>query len=340
MKKLAVGIAAIIALIETSAVASAQSTESQSTDGSLHRVQALEVSNAALAKENAALRERIKLSEENAKLRDRVSRLGGSKQEAPVQQNSDMTSSALTRVHPDAVLYDEASSPMAVKAPLPASAPTFSWTGFYAGLNIGGGSGNASDTFTLIDVGLPPFPMGSDSNHITGVIGGGQAGYNWQIGQYVLGIETDIQGTDQTGSAITSCSALVCAPGGIITNTEKLTWFGTTRGRVGVAFGNWLTYVTGGAAYGREESNWTALFPPLLSFSNSTTRSGWTVGGGVEASLVGNWTWKVEYLYIDLGTATFTAGNLPGAFFAAGTTLTETVHFTDNILRAGVNLRF
>jgi outer membrane immunogenic protein len=331
MKKVAIGIAAIITLIGTAAATSAQSAEPQSTDDSARRVQALEAKNAALAKENAALREQIKLSKR------RVSQLKNSKQKAAIQQKFTTASSALSHNHPNTALYDEASSPM---APRPS---TSSWTGLYGGLNIGAGLGNASDSFTMTAAGGILFPLGSDSNHVAGVIGGGQAGYNWQVGQYVLGIETDIQGTGQSGNAITACSVSVCGTGGTITNTEKLTWFGTARGKVGVVIGNWLTYVTAGAAYGRVESNWTSTYPGIaltVPISNSTMRTGWTLGAGLEAPLTGNWTWKVEYLYIDLGTATFVTGSLPPAFFAAGTTFTESMHFTDNILRAGVNLRF
>jgi outer membrane immunogenic protein len=119
-----------------------------------------------------------------------------------------------------------------------------------------------------------------------------------------------------------------------------LTWFGTTRGRIGVVSGTWLAYVTGGAAYGGLKSTGAEFIPAapaVVVFSNSTTRAGWTIGGGVEAALIGNWSWKVEYLYMDLGTANFATPDPPT--LAPGN-VTQALRFTDSIVRAGVNLRF
>jgi len=229
---------------------------------------------------------------------------------------------------------------MAVKAPPPASVPAYNWTGFYAGLNIGGSWGQANNTFNFVPAVGATFPIATDSSHPDGVIGGGQLGYNWQTGRMVLGIETDIQGSGQQGSGSAAGAVGTCGVGCSISETDKLTWFGTTRGRIGVASGGWLAYVTGGAAYGGLQSSGAELLaagPVVVAFSNSTTRIGWTIGGGVEASLIGNWSWKVEYLYMDLGTANFATPDPPT--LTAGN-VTQALHFTESIVRGGVNLRF
>ena len=128
---------------------------------------------------------------------------------------------------------------MAVKAPMAAPPTAYNWTGWYAGLNVGGGWGDSKNNFTAT---FPPAtPAGSDTTQMNGVIGGGQLGYNWQSGTWVFGLETDIQGAGLRGSNNTACSLAGCiVPGSTIADTEKLTWFGTTRGRVGVTSGSWL----------------------------------------------------------------------------------------------------
>ena len=185
--------------------------------------------------------------------------------------------------------------------------------------------------------------VATDHTRPTGAIGGGQVGYNAQLGSFVLGIETDIQGAWQRATASTPCNPAVCLAGATITNTDRLTWFGTARGRAGVAWGNWLAYVTGGPAYGGIHTRASATLPGFaptgaLGDSGSTTRPGGAIGGGVEAALTGNWTWKVEYLYLKFAHATF-SGPI-SAPFPAGSTVTQTLNLSDNIVRGGVNLRF
>jgi outer membrane immunogenic protein len=176
-------------------------------------------------------------------------------------------------------------------APAPVYAPLYSWAGFYMGVNGGGGFGDTS-----------------------GGLFGGQLGYNWQFGQTVLGLETDIQWSGIKGSG--NC-AFGCE--------TKNNWFGTARGRLGYAYDRWLPYVTGGLAYGDVEAN-----PSFGFISQSKTSTGWTVGAGVEFALAQNWTAKVEYLYMDLG-------DFSSVVSAPAPT---TVDFKANIVRAGVNFRF
>jgi outer membrane immunogenic protein len=226
---------------------------------------------------------------------------------------------------------------VAIKAPMAASPTAYNWTGWYAGLNVGGSWGESNNTF--IANFPPPTLAGTDTTHMNGLIGGSQLGYNWQSGTWVLGVETDIQGSGQRAGNNTACSLAGCLiAGSTIADTEKLTWFGTTRARAGLSSSGWLAYVTGGAAYGGANGTGVTTLPGVgtITVSKSSTQTGWTVGGGIEAFLTGNWTWKVEYLYMDLGTL---SARVSDPFFA-GATVGGSDHFTDNILRAGVNMHF
>lgn len=217
---------------------------------------------------------------------------------------------------------------MPVKAP-PAPPPAVcTWCGFYIGGNVGGSWGHGGSTFDA-----PGFPaFFSDTTHPDGVIGGGQLGYNWQTGNVVFGIETDIQGSGQRDSR--TLAAVATAAGPIsLSEADKLPWFGTTRGRLGFALGdgNWLLYGTGGVAYGDVNSSLTLTTPVgIATVANSTTRVGWTAGGGVEYMFSPRWSFKAEYLFMDLGTETFA---LPFA-------VNQHIRFEDNIARVGINYHF
>jgi outer membrane immunogenic protein len=231
---------------------------------------------------------------------------------------------------------------MALKAP-PPPPPAWSWTGWYAGLNIGGSFGRASDSASFGAAAVPFLPASTSSN-LDGVIGGGQLGYNLQSGSIVYGLEADIQGSSERGSA-SSASTVALIAGiavapvtGTLGDTEKLPWFGTVRGRIGVlASPTWLFYVTGGLAYGEIRSNETLTVGVLSSATSfNTTRAGWTLGGGVEGVVSGNWTAKIEYLYMDFGTFNNTFPGLGVVF----TPVNLSTHITDNIVRVGLNYHF
>jgi outer membrane immunogenic protein len=194
-------------------------------------------------------------------------------------------------------------APMVTKAP-PYIEPAFSWTGFYVGVNGGGGWGHA---FTDLSGGM----------HTSGGVAGGTVGYNAQLGNWVLGLEGDIDWSDVSGST----SAAAC-PGCSVKND----WLSTVRGRVGYSVGHWLPYVTGGLAAGDVK----ASAPGFSGASN--TQVGWAAGAGVEYALSSAWSAKVEYLHVDLGR--FDCGVSCGA---AGT---DNVSFRDNLVRGGINYRF
>ena len=174
----------------------------------------------------------------------------------------------------------------------PARTPAYFWQGPYLGVNLGYQWGSVS--------GSPTEP--------SGVAGGLQGGTNWQIGQFVSGAETDLQLSDADD---------VFAPWKF-----SNPWFGTLRGRAGVALNNVMFYGTVGLAYGGLTAQNTAT-----GVSESRVGFGWTAGLGLEVALIGNWSAKTEYLYVDLDDRSY---SLTGASHG----------IKSNLLRFGVNYRF
>ncbi len=207
---------------------------------------------------------------------------------------------------------------MAVKAPYLKApvASIYDWTGFYVGVNAGVGLGRDRTQHFA--------PGTADSTYLQplGGIGGGQIGYNWQtnsiLGPMVLGVEADIQGAGMTDGRTNLLGDQY---------NQKLDWFGTVRGRIGLVTGPTLSYFTGGYAYGNVS---TSIVTGGVPFSFSGGRSGWTWGSGVEAALGGNWTGKIEYMYVDLGNRT--------DIFAGGTQALQS-ELRENIFRVGLNYR-
>jgi outer membrane immunogenic protein len=186
----------------------------------------------------------------------------------------------------------------------------FSWTGFYVGINGGYGWG---------DVDITRGAATSTSSNQTGWLIGGTAGYNLQTGNWVWGLEGDIDYALIKGN---SSNTAACAGG---TCTFKDTYFATARGRIGYAFDRWLPYFTGGATFSGVQATSAG---GTTSNDNSV---GWTVGGGVEYAFLGAWSAKLEYLYADLGKSTC------GATICGISTDFEP---KINIIRAGLNYRF
>lgn len=227
---------------------------------------------------------------------------------------------------------------LAVKPRSQAPAPVFDpWRGWYAGGNVGGSWGRSQSDFIISSI---TSITASESLRPDGVIGGGQLGYNWQLDpNWLIGAEADIQGSGQRASATRIDTVDV---EGVTTNYEtKVEWFGTVRGRLGYVFDRRiLVYATGGLAYGRVSISGTSsdVFGgttlSTAAFSNSDVNTGWTAGGGVEGvAWDPRWTWKAEYLYLDLGTVDTTV-----------TSVLITAHastkFTDHVVRAGLNFHF
>jgi outer membrane immunogenic protein len=172
------------------------------------------------------------------------------------------------------------------------SRPSYNWQGPHVGVNLGHQWGSVSNS----------------AANPSGITGGAQAGYNWQFGQFVFGAETDLQGSAAND---TFAAWKFSNP-----------WFGTVRARGGIAMNNVMLYGTLGLAYGTLKAQST-----ILGASEWRTTAGWSAGGGLEVALVGNWTARAEYLYVNLDERTFV--------------LDGTSHgYVSNLLRFGVSYRF
>src|SRR5664280_2764020 len=261
---------------------------------------------------------------------------------------------------------------MASAAPPPPPPRAYNWTGFYIGVNGGFSAGKADTDFNAASVtvnthfptgsfNIPGF-VGSESAHLNGLIGGGQIGYNWQFSpNWVVGLEADIQASGEKGSkgfsnpfnfTVPGLDGPIPVIGAAVTDYEaKILWFGTVRGRIGYAWDRVMLYATGGLAYGEIKVEGTNTvsgvvgglpslpFLAVIAMGHSKVNVGWTVGAGIEGALVDHWTWKAEYLYIDLGSVD--DPDIPIGFInATGGRVTTHTNFTDNVVRLGLNYKF
>ena len=176
--------------------------------------------------------------------------------------------------------------PYTVQQPL----NVYSWAGPYVGVNLGYAWGDITHS------------IASPS----GAAGGLQGGYNWQFGQWVVGIEGDIQAS---GASDTFAAWKFSNP-----------WFGTLRGRGGFALNNILIYGTGGLAFGSVRAE-------VLNLNESHSVAGWTLGAGAEIGITQNWSAKAEYLYVNLNNSQFALTGLPNGY-------------QFSVVRLGVNYRF
>jgi outer membrane immunogenic protein len=165
--------------------------------------------------------------------------------------------------------------------------------------------------------------------NLKGVIGGGQAGFNYQIGNIVLGVEGDMSAADIKGSVTDTVNAY--------TVTTKLDWLATVRGRVGLAFDRILVYGTAGVAIAHAKSTLDDSFsgPLVITTTSSADYVGWTGGGGIEWALSPNWSIKGEYLYADLGSKVYNFYEV-----APGDHITGKAKITTSVARGGFNFRF
>jgi outer membrane immunogenic protein len=207
------------------------------------------------------------------------------------------------------------------KAPLLEAA--YNWSGWYAGGNAGysfsDSTGNLN-TFTpdfLLPVNSGATPAFLNTKH-EGGFGGGQVGYNWQMGRWLVGLEADIDGADIGRTSLVSFPGSRGSDPTNSTGRDHIDWFGTFRGRFGVTANNVLFYGTGGLAFGGTHTSATNVDAVVLNNGNfigstSDTRFGWAAGAGIEWGFARNWTLKAEYLHVDLGSTnvTLTDPNFP-----------------------------
>jgi outer membrane immunogenic protein len=220
-------------------------------------------------------------------------------------------------------------SALAADVPLPAAEPVrppiiydangpyTNWAGAYLGLNGGYGLGSSQWTLGL---------LGTSVFDTSGFLFGGTVGFNYPISVVMIGLEGDVDWSGLSGSA---ANCAVNASGAAAACQTKSNLLGTARARVGYALDRTLIYVTGGAAIAPVQAG---LNPP--STFDSATKLGWAAGAGAEFAFSGNWSAKVEYLYIDLAMSSCsTAAN-------CGTAAGSSVAFTENVVRGGFNYRF
>jgi outer membrane immunogenic protein len=276
-------------------------------------------------------------------------------------------------------------------------APIFTWTGFYVGLNAGGAWTSTSGHLNIFGFnglgagnvvpGYLAFPLLNNNNNNNGnFTGGGQIGYNYQIGSFVWGVEADINYLGHSNSnrgafgTVFYGDPLGPLPGGIVggardpysgyyqfaARRNNNNYFGTVRARLGYAVDRALFFVTGGLAYGGNNSGGGlvayyaqpefAALGPVTAFygsnnNNNNSHVGGTVGGGVEYAWTNNWTVKLEYLYANLGNngrgiafpASYVIPGVGGGVFVPdGSHIITSGNKSANVnvLRVGVNYKF
>src|SRR5215469_17836746 len=201
--------------------------------------------------------------------------------------------------------------------------PPFSWTGFYLGGNIGGAWAHrdVTDTFFLGDFG--------NGNNNGVFIGGGQVGYNWQVGYAVLVIEADFDGAANNNNTRTV---------GIVQVTSNNRWITTLAARFGLTNGPWLFYgKAGGGWVGNEDFTITNLATGASITASNNSNSGWLVGAGIEWAFLPNWSAKVEYDFLGLDDRTFTVP--AGSPFLAADTFTQS-NRSIQMVKVGINYLF
>jgi outer membrane immunogenic protein len=197
----------------------------------------------------------------------------------------------------------------------PPPPPAFSWSGVYLGGQVGYGWGTSN--VTTNGVGVPNLSQ-------SGVVGGAHIGYNYQVSQFVFGLEGDVNGSSERDSA------LDFVPAGVVDYGVRKNVDASIRGRIGYAFDRVLVYATGGAAYGNFRTNYNDG-TSFNSFNDG--RIGWTVGGGLEYAIDNNWSVRAEYRYTDYGHINDTP-------FLLGAFNSVSQHIRDNRVQAGFSYKF
>jgi outer membrane immunogenic protein len=188
------------------------------------------------------------------------------------------------------------------------------WTGFYAGLQFGGGYSSGQWT--------NPFSKKSDDPTAASALGGGQFGVNWTRDSLLLGVEADFDWTDLKGSA---------SNGGFAHSTAS-DWLSLVTGRLGYAINRYVVYAKGGAAFASERDKVVGPTGKMAD-SSGTTQYGWTVGGGIEYAINTNWSAKVEYDFADFPSRNIVVVGSLG-------TQPAPVNFTVQKVVGGINYRF
>ncbi|MEM6617363.1 MAG: outer membrane protein [Pseudomonadota bacterium] len=211
--------------------------------------------------------------------------------------------------------------------PAPIVTPAFSWTGFYVGVTAGYGEGefptDADDRAAAV-LGNPAISFTDDISDAEGLFGGIVAGYNYQINQFVIGVEGELllsEIEDKFNIA------------GAVPGEASLNYLGLITARAGFApLERVLLYVEGGYAFGEAEvdADLIAVAAPTGDVSDSNIHHGFTLGGGIEVAVMDNVSVRAEYSYVDLGVEVFDLGPVTDV----------DAEFEGNLFKAGVNFLF
>jgi outer membrane immunogenic protein len=213
----------------------------------------------------------------------------------------------------------------------------YDWTGIYGGVHLGAGVLEDQVTTTTTTA-LQPSGVQTKLSPF-GVVAGAQAGFNYQIQQFVLGAEGTFTWADISGTQVTASAMLV--PFSVSeSSTSDPRWYATATGKIGFAANDFLFYAKGGAAW--MGVNYTqdiaAGVGNVSSQTISDTRSGFTVGGGIEFGMTENLSARLEYDYLNFGTKTYTFANLNTP--AAALVLPVAIRSSTSLITAGINYRF
>jgi outer membrane immunogenic protein len=224
-----------------------------------------------------------------------------------------------------------------------------SWTGFYIGINGGGGYSTQDQSIAGVDkAGIAAVSSGFVPGLIAtrgfGGMFGGTAGYNQQFGQFVLGLETDFDWSNIGGSGGQN---LTLGPFALTTTgSQQLDWIGTLRARSGwLVTPSTLLYATGGLAYGSVNSATSiTLVTPKVTYvaaaDTTSTQVGWVVGAGIEQALFTNWSVKAEYDYVDLGSISNSFGTTLGTKPGIPVNFTSNQDLRYQTVKVGLNYHF
>ncbi len=242
------------------------------------------------------------------------------------------TVSALALISARPGLAADLPTRMPVKA-APAPARVFSWTGCYVGGHVGWGWGRKTfadtpDGFLLSTLSGSISSVDVDTN---GFLGGGQVGCDYQFAtNWVVGVEGQLSWADISGSAAFPNDSVELS-----TFHAKTDWLASATARLGYAWDpRWLVYAKGGAAWAHDK--YTVDY--LGTWAASETRSGWTVGGGLEWAFADNWSAKLEYQFYDFGTKDLAF--FSSDFVGGPTTSVESVKQQIHTVKLGLNYRF
>lgn len=256
-----------------------------------------------------------------------------------------LLASAATLIGSTAFAADLPSRKVAPVAPV---APVFTWTGFYAGINAGGGWGNEKIKSIWYDPSgnrspeeLASFINPPYANNRSGFIGGIQLGYNYQINQFVVGIEADFMGSTIGGSSQSPVLVIFGTIDNVSRTKVQQDWLGTVRVRGGYSIDRLLIFLTGGLAYGNAQVSTTStdtvdgVVESVWQGGKQSTKFGFTVGAGLEYALTNNWLIRAEYLYYNLGSVSAIATIPVDPLYTQVNTKID-----GNIIRAAISYKF